>query len=82
MRRAFMKACEEAGIDYGQEAGGTVIHTLRHSAASYLANLGIPVHILKMITRHSSSHALMKYTHASSKAVGEAMGRLGEIGGE
>lgn len=82
MRREFIRACKAAGVIYGQDSGGTVIHTLRHSAASYLADQGIPVHILKMITRHSSAHALMKYTHASSKAVGEAMGKLGEIGGE
>ena len=82
IRRAFIDACAAAGVSYGREEGGTVIHTLRHSAASYLANLGVPVHILKMITRHSSSHALMKYTHAGSREIGEAMGRLGEIGGE
>ena len=56
------------------------IHTLRHSAASYLADLGVPSHVLKAITRHSSAHMLMKYTHASSRAIGEAMGKLGEIG--
>jgi integrase len=80
IRRAFSRVCEAAGIPYGLE-GGVVIHTLRHSAASYLADLGVPAHILKMITRHSSAEALMKYTHASSRAIGEAIGRLDEISG-
>jgi len=78
-RRAFADACKRAEIPYGREDGMT-IHTLRHSAASYLADLGVPSHVLKAITRHSSAHMLMKYTHASSRAIGEAMGKLGEIG--
>jgi len=80
-RRAFIKACKTAGIPYGVE-GGIVIHTLRHSAASFLADLGVPPHILKMITRHSTGAMLMRYTHASLQAVGEAISKLENIGGE
>lgn len=79
MRRAFKRWCKRAKIPYGYSIpGGVVIHTLRHSAASFLANAGEPLNVVKAVTRHSTTQMVM-YSHATIVAVGKAASRLSEI---
>lgn len=79
LRRAFIRACEKAKIPYGLP-DGVVPHTLRHSSASYLADLGVPLHVIQRLTRHSTTHMLMRYTHPSAREVRSAMDKLSERG--
>lgn len=76
-RRGFKRACKAAGIPYGQDKlNGIVIHTLRHSTASYLANLGVPLKVIQRITRHSTVQMVLHYSHPSPEAVSAAIDQI------
>lgn len=80
-RRRFAGACKRAKIPYGYgQQNGVVIHTLRHSAASYLTNSGEPLNVVQAITRHSTTQMVLLYSHPTTVAVGAAIERLGGLG--
>lgn len=55
-------ACEAAGVPYGLKAGAT-FHTLRHSAATMLAALGVPEGLRKDVMGHRAIATTQIYTH-------------------
>jgi integrase len=66
-RRAFEEALKRADI---QDAS---FHTLRHSAASYLIQAGIPLYVVSQILAHTSVTMTQKYTHLATENLREAL---------
>lgn len=79
-RSAFEQACKRAGVAYGiGDVGGATLHTLRHSATSFLLNRGTPLNVVQMITRHTDQRMVLLYAHAQPGDVGRAIASLGRI---
>lgn len=55
-------ACEAAGVPYGLQNGAT-FHTIRHTAATQLAALGVPEGLRKDVLGHRSIATTQLYTH-------------------
>lgn len=55
-------ACEAAGVPYGLRAGAT-FHTIRHTAATLLAALGVPEGLRKDVLGHKAIATTQLYTH-------------------
>ncbi len=51
-------------------------HTIRHTACSYLAQIGIPPILISRIVGHKDSRTTDRYTHAVKSHMREAMGKL------
>lgn len=56
-------ACEAAGVTYGRAQNGATFHTIRHSAATLLAQLGVPEGLRKDVMGHLSIQTTQGYTH-------------------
>lgn len=61
IRTALARAAEDAGIFYGQD--GITFHSLRHTAATMLAELGIPEKQRQETMGHSDIRTTQGYTH-------------------
>lgn len=70
-RRSFATACKEAEITNFR------FHDLRHTAASYMIQNGVPLELVKEILGHSDISMTMKYAHHSDKEKVDAMEILG-----
>lgn len=72
--RRFTAAVQRAGLP------ATVhLHTLRHSAASFLIAAGVPMKVVQQILGHSSFTTTSDiYGHVAPELEAEAMGKLGE----
>lgn len=68
-------ACEAAGVAYGLQTGAT-FHTLRHSAATTLAALGVPEGLRKDAMGHRAIATTQIYTHLEPAHLVETMERL------
>lgn len=62
VKDAVRDACKSAGIPYGRKDGAT-FHTIRHSAATLLAELGIADGLRKDVMGHLSFKTTHGYTH-------------------
>ena len=60
---AIARACEAAGIPYGRAQDGPTFHTIRHTAATLLAQLGVPEGLRKDVMGHLSIQTTQGYTH-------------------
>lgn len=57
-------ACQSAGVRYGREyPDGITFHTIRHSAATMLAQIGVPDGLIKDILGHLSIQTTQGYKH-------------------
>jgi integrase-like protein len=54
---------ERAGLPFGRAVDGATFHTLRHTAASLLAELGEPEAIRKEVMGHRNIATTQRYTH-------------------
>jgi integrase len=63
IRGGLQSAVERAGLPYGRAVGGATFHTLRHTAASLLAELGEPEAIRKEVMGHRDIATTQRYTH-------------------
>jgi integrase len=63
IRGGLQQAAERAGLAYGRDVGGATFHTLRHTAASLLAELGEPEAIRKEVMGHRDLASTQRYTH-------------------
>ena len=63
IRGGLELAAERAGLHYGRADDGATFHTLRHTAASLLAELGEPEAIRKEVMGHRDIATTQRYTH-------------------
>jgi integrase len=63
IRAGLQAAVERAGLPFGRAMGGATFHTLRHTAASLLAELGEPEAIRKEVMGHRDIATTQRYTH-------------------
>ena len=63
IRGGLRLAVERAGLPFGRAIGGATFHTLRHTAASLLAELGEPEAIRKEVMGHRNIATTQRYTH-------------------
>lgn len=72
-------ACTAAGVPYGRAlAGGVTFHTLRHSALTYLAELGVPDALRKDAGGHTTYAMVQHYTHLSAQHLVEPLRQLAD----
>lgn len=69
--KKFKEACRAAGMDEGIH-----MHSLRHSAATRMAQSGAPIIAVKEILGHSSINTTMIYAHTDLEAMRAAMALL------
>ena len=69
--KKFKEACRAAGADEGIH-----MHSLRHSAATRMAQNGAPIIAVKEILGHSSITTTMIYAHTDLEAMRAAVNRL------
>jgi integrase len=58
--------CQRVGVPYGRTVGGVTFHTIRHSAATWMAALGIPEALRKDAIGHASIAMTQEYTHLAA----------------
>jgi integrase len=63
IKRGLKEAARRAGITYGLKVGGATFHTLRHTMATILAELGVPEQHRKESLGHSDLSTTQIYTH-------------------
>ena len=63
IRCGLRLAVERAGLPFGRSVDGATFHTLRHTAASLLAELGEPEAIRKEVMGHRNIATTQRYTH-------------------
>ena len=63
IRTGLRLAVERAGLPFGRAVDGATFHTLRHTAASLLAELGEPEAIRKEVMGHRNIATTQRYTH-------------------
>jgi integrase len=73
IKSAWEKVLEKAGIQHA------TFHTIRHTACTYLAQLGIAPILISRIVGHSDSRTTDRYTHAVKTHMHEAIGKLAEL---
>ena len=73
IQRPLAAACKRAGL---RKIGW---HVLRHTFASHLAMLGVPIITIQQLLGHSSLNMTMRYAHLSPVAKVEAVQKLDEV---
>lgn len=77
IRGSVQNAAIEAGLPYGLKAlGGVTFHSLRHTAATFMAELGLPEKKRQEVMGHSSIHTTQKYTHLKPVHLEESVEQL------
>lgn len=64
------RACHRAGIRHASW------HVLRHTFASDLARLGVPIQMIKELLGHATMNMTLRYAHLSPSALRQAIGVL------
>ncbi len=75
IQRALYRACKKAGL---RLIGW---HVLRHTFASHLAMLGVPIITIQQLLGHSSLNMTMRYAHLSPVQKIEAVNKLDAVDG-
>ena len=83
IKKGFKKACELAGIPFGQNtAGGLTFHDLRHTFATRLRERGWLESDIMVLLGHSSIRMTLNYAHATPRVLADAVESLCEKRGE
>lgn len=61
------RACAEAGVLYGKKHGGVTFHTIRHTAITTMAEIGIPDNQRQQAVGHSALATTAGYTHMTPR---------------
>jgi integrase len=69
IKSTWERVLRKAGIQ------GATFHTIRHTACSYLAQIGVPPILIARIVGHKDSRTTDRYTHAVKTHTREAMGK-------
>ena len=78
VQRAFKAALQESGV---QKPDATV-HTLRHSYATHLLEVGVNLRIIQAYLGHSSPQTTAIYTHLTRKAEDLAVEAIDRVMGD
>ncbi len=73
MRRAFLTALRRAKVP-----GKFTWHDLRHTAASWMVQRGVPLIVVKEILGHSDISLTQRYAHVAENQAAAAIATLGE----
>ena len=65
IKRAAKRAALDAGLEWGRKSGVT-FHTLRHSMATLMAEMGLPEALRKDLMGHKEIRTTQKYTHMAA----------------
>jgi integrase len=71
LKTGFRRAREAAGMPWVR------FHDLRHSCASLLVNMGVPLEVIRDILGHSTVKTTERYAHLRTTAQREALEKLG-----
>lgn len=83
VKKGFKKACELAGIPYGQNTpGGLTFHDLRHTFATRLAERGVDESVRMALLGQSSLKMVRRYSHATPEAMQDAVSMLANRAGD
>ena len=63
IRGGLQAAASRVGLPYGRDVGGVTFHSLRHTAASLLAELAESEAIRKEVMGHRDIATTQRYTH-------------------
>ena len=63
VRKTFEKALQDAGIEH------IPLHTLRHTFASHLSNLGVEIRSIQELLGHKNISQTMRYSHLASSTL-------------
>lgn len=72
LKSGFARARKKAGIDVN-------FHDLRHSCASLLINLGVPLEVVRDILGHTTVRTTERYAHLHVDRQKEALGKLSAL---
>lgn len=72
LKSGFSRAREKAGIDVN-------FHDLRHSCASLLINMGVPLEVVRDILGHSTVKTTERYAHLQVERQEEALNKLSDL---
>ena len=67
----FQTAVKDANLDSAYH-----LHTLRHTAASYLVTAGVSLYTVQSILGHSSPAVTQKYSHLAPNTLNESINRI------
>jgi len=70
VKKAFAAACRRAGVPNFR------FHDLRHTAASWMVQSGVPLQVVKEILGHEVITTTMRYAHMDTAAKSQAMDAL------
>jgi integrase len=73
VKSGFRRAREKAGMPHVN------FHDLRHSCATILLGLGVPLHVVRDILGHTSIKSTERYAHAMLAPQRAALGLLGDL---
>ena len=79
LRSLFTRARERCQAIAPEKRGKITCHTLRHTAASLLAKVGVPLLDISRILGHASIQTTLRYVHLTADGTREAVERLGKI---
>jgi len=73
VKSGFRRAREAAGMEHVN------FHDLRHSCATIMLQLGVPLHVVREILGHTSVKTTERYAHVMVKPQREALAKLGRL---
>lgn len=73
VKSGFRRAREKAGMEHVN------FHDLRHSCATIMLGLGVPLHVVRDILGHTSIKSTERYAHAMVQPQRDALQKLGAL---
>ncbi len=72
IQSVFKAGCKQAGLN----KRGLSVHSLRHSYATHLMDLGVPLEHIKILMGHKSIITTQQYLHITEQGLGDTLKRI------